>query len=199
MTTKIVVRKLELTMPLSEQIKKCEHFAENCSITNADEYSKRNQFNIDKIKKDIYYGKIAEFSVFNYLISMGKKPTPPDLNIYDKHDKTFSADMITGTNMIHVKSCLTKTSWANSWVFQPNDKLTISPSNDDYLTLCVININFIYAYLLKALSVLNLYKPAIKKELNKKVIYEQDIKQILLKQSHPTVNTICTNNMDEYI
>ena len=51
-------------------IKLCEHFAEKCCLTNLDEYSRRNQSNIIKIKKDISVGKIAEFGVFFILLEI---------------------------------------------------------------------------------------------------------------------------------
>jgi hypothetical protein len=141
-----------------------------------DEYSKRNQSDVTKLEEDISQGKIAEILVFKLLRKMGKNPHGLDFLIYNKQDKTFGADIIVDAGSIHVKSCNGESSLPNSWVFQPKDPLTISPSSTDYLALVVIGQRN-YCYLIKALEVV--YKPPIKKSLRKKVVYENDINPIL--------------------
>lgn len=67
-----------------EMFDKCEKFAQESVLTSADKYARRNQFDIEKIKKDIRNGKIGEQGTFNLL--KDKHPTllSPDYNIYSK-------------------------------------------------------------------------------------------------------------------
>jgi len=85
--------KVILPTPSNFEKKLCSYFSEECAVSNVTEYRKRNQSNINKISKDIYYGKIAEILVFNYLISKGKKASPPDFMIYESKMKSFDADI----------------------------------------------------------------------------------------------------------
>jgi hypothetical protein len=153
----------------------CKLFAEYSVSSNIDEYKRRNQYDEDKIKQDIYNGKKAEFLVFEYLLSMNKhKPSIPDIMIYPKHMKSFEQDMIYDIKKLHIKSCLNDNSFPNSWLFQPNDILTTNPCVDEYIVFVVIGVEN-YCYIEKADSLIDKYKKPLKVSLNKKVIYEKDL------------------------
>jgi hypothetical protein len=119
----------------SDIIKMCKHFAEKCVITNIDEYKKRNQSDIDKIKNDIQIGKMAEFAVYYILLNAGKNNiTLPDLNIYNKSKKSFDADLINENKKIHIKSQTKESAdaFGESWLFQKVDPIVINASDDDH-------------------------------------------------------------------
>ena len=86
------MKKFKLEKPDAYILERCKIFAAFSVDSSADEYARRNQNDINKIKIDIYRGKVAEFMVYNYLVSRGKHVTKPDLNIYDKHHKSFDSD-----------------------------------------------------------------------------------------------------------
>jgi hypothetical protein len=129
------------------QVKQCELFSHYSVDTSADCYKRRNQTNIEKIIKDIYYGKLAEFMVYNFLISKGKKPSVPDVTIYDKKRKSFDADIISGKNNIHVKCHKVNNLFAISWMFQKTDPLIINGQDNDFLALVVLDEDESYMYL----------------------------------------------------
>jgi len=114
-------------------------FAKYSTSSSVDEYGKRNQYNINKIQQDIYNGKVSEFMVYNYLKNVGKSPSSPDLNIYEKKEKSYDADIIVGNANIHVKSHCTSSSFPVSWMFQKNDPLVIWKPQYNFLCLVVLD------------------------------------------------------------
>ena len=85
----------------------CKLFADHSAETHIDEYKRRGQEDIDKIKQDIYHGKIGEMMVYNYMISDGIKDVSPiDLNIYEHAKKSYDADFRVGAHNVHVKTTL---------------------------------------------------------------------------------------------
>ena len=164
--------KIELRKPTKYEQSVCKIFAEECAVSNINEYKNRNQSNINKITQDIYYGKIAEVLVHDYLMDRNKNPSPPDFMIYKSSRKSFDADLkVTGKN-IHVKSCVDTSSYPNSWLFQPNDPIIKNISDKDILALVVLSNNP-YVYF-RTISQSKLSKP-LKKSLDKVAIYENDI------------------------
>jgi hypothetical protein len=159
-------------------------FAEHCISTNKSTYTLRNQGDMSKVLVDIINGKIAEYMVFNTLLLKGKKPTPPDIMIYDKAFKTFDADIKCGDINVHVKSCEAESLFANSWVFQPNDTLVNTKLDTEYLALCVMS-DEPYMYLVKA-SDMDYNRPA-KVNLDKRVVYEDYVKTFLYMKSNNIV------------
>lgn len=101
---------------------KCTQFAKNSVTTSSDKYARRNQFDIDKIIKDIRNGKIAEEIVFLQVSSVVPGLTPPDYNIYDKKNKSWDPDLKDSNSNLHlaVKSqdIESEQSFSRSWVFQ---------------------------------------------------------------------------------
>jgi hypothetical protein len=143
-------------------------------------YASRNQTNENKVRADIYLGKLAEYAVFNYLISKGRKCSAPDITIYEAKQKSYDADLyVNGQSPLHVKSCIQAQGYGNSWVFQPNDPLVLSPSEDETIALVVATSDAVFdCYIVKALDVIEMYRAPRKIELNKKVLYEEDFIQL---------------------
>lgn len=168
------IKKISLE-PLSiYQIKQCELFSEYSFSTSIQKYSERNQNDIQKIKNDIFFGKTAEFLVYNYLNKKQKNPTAPDLNIYSATKKSFDADILIENAKIHVKSHKVNNNFPISWVFQQSDPLITHKDPNNYLALVVLdNINYMYI-----LNIMDAnFKEPLKESLknNKVCIYENDL------------------------
>jgi hypothetical protein len=172
------LKKVRLIEPDSYQEKLSDMFAREVYETNREMYASRNQDNRLKVIADIYLGKMAEFAVWNLLQRQGKDATFPDIMIYKANKKSYDADITSGDTKIHVKSCIAMGLYPLSWVFQPNDPLTISPSNKDFLALVSIEEEkFFEAYFVKAIDVINIYEEPRKEGLQKKEIYESTLLQ----------------------
>lgn len=106
----------------SEIFNKCTTFAKASVNTSSDKYARRNQFDIEKIIKDIRNGKIGEECVWDNVSVEYPDLSMPDHNIYDKKDKSWSPDLIAEKSNIHlaVKSQDIESALAfgDSWVFQ---------------------------------------------------------------------------------
>jgi len=175
------MKKLKLP-PVSKYDKElCQLFADNCVSTNEDEYARRNQHNVSKLRSDIYNGKLAEIMVYTLFFKKGAKPFPIDFLIYDSKNKSFDADIHTRAKNIHVKSCQDDGPFPNSWLFQPWDDLVSNPSEKDILALVVMRKGKpSYCYLMDAKDAT--YGDPVKKSLNKKVIYEEELQCQLIKK-----------------
>lgn len=141
------MKKYLLKPATKEQKEICRKFALDCVDTNKGEYARRNQNNRDKIIKDIEYGKLAEFMVYNFYTEVGLELEEPDVKIYGKKKKSFDADLKIRNSNLHVKSCLNNSNYPNSWMFQKNDPLVISPNNNDFIAFCVLTPMGGYFYL----------------------------------------------------
>lgn len=171
-------KKLKLIAPDTYQEKLADMFSKQVFNTNIEKYAERQQSDVKKVISDIYVGKMAEFAVWNYLQRDGKDATMPDIMVYSAKKKSYDADISCGDIKIHVKSCIAMGVYPVSWVFQPNDPVTISPSNKDYLALVSIEDGVIFeAYFVKAADVMKIYEAPKKEGLDKKVIYESTLLQ----------------------
>jgi hypothetical protein len=169
-----MIKKISLE-PLSEyQVEQCKLFSQHSFSTSTAKYSERNQNDIQKIQTDIFFGKTAEFMVYNYLNQKQKNPTTPDLNIYSATKKSFDADISTENAKIHVKSHKVNNNFPVSWVFQKSDPLITHKDENNYLALVVLdNIN--YMYIINVNDAV--FKEPLKESLknNKVCIYEKDL------------------------
>ena len=158
------------------QLAQCKLFAEHSEPSSIDKYTDRGQGVSAIIQRQIYAGKVAEFVVYHYLNDKGKSPSLPDLAIYDKDNKTYYADIFSGTANIHVKCHVANDKYPVSWLFQKSDQLTTKPSENDFLALVVVSKQGNYMYLIPAASVE--YGEPKKDQLkeNKVAIYESDLK-----------------------
>ena len=166
--------KIQLSTITEYQEKQCELFSKYSVFSSLPEYKKRNQFNEDKIIKDIYNGKKAEFLVYNFLISKQKQLNSPDLNIYEKYNKSYDSDLILKDVNIHVKSHNVSGNFPVSWVFQKKDPLLTKLKDNNFLALVVMNKETSYMYLKKISEVY--FKQPLKESLRvtKVCVYESD-------------------------
>ena len=136
--------------------------------------ARTNGFAELKFKADIYIGKMAEFAVYNFISQQGKSVTFPDIEIYQGGKKSFNADLtVNNETPIHVKSCMETHGYDNSWLFQPNDKLTTEPAENEVIFLVSISPTKEFnAYILKAIDYVGHYENPRNEQLKKKVIYE---------------------------
>lgn len=133
-----------------EVFEKCEDFAKNSVSTNSDKYAKRNQFNVEKIKKDIRNGKIAEECVYEKLVNILPNLSKPDHQIYDKKNKSWSADLQDQNIKVAVKSQDVESAihFGESWVFQysnngkfDTDQEVFNKKDDNhYVTFVSLNV-----------------------------------------------------------
>ena len=108
-----------------DNLLKCTAFAKSSVNTSSDKYASRNQFDIDKIMRDIRTGKIGEEGAYEKISSIYPELSKPDYQIYSKKDKSWSPDLIDSESGLHlaVKSQGIESALAfeDSWVFQYND------------------------------------------------------------------------------
>lgn len=106
----------------SDTYNKCVTFAKASVGTSSDKYARRNQFDIDKIVKDIRNGKIGEEGVHKVLLEGLPQLSGPDHNIYDKKDKSWDPDLkdLSSGVRVGVKSQDYESAihFGESWVFQ---------------------------------------------------------------------------------
>jgi hypothetical protein len=182
------LKKVSLIAPSSYQEALCETFSQEVYHTNRKTYMARhnhddkasarvNGFAELKFKADIYIGKMAEFAVYNFISAQGKSVTFPDIEIYHGRKKSFDADLtVNNETPIHVKSCMENNGYDNSWLFQPNDKLTTEPSDNEVIFLVSISPTKEFnAYILKAIDYVGHYENPRNEQLKKKVIYESTL------------------------
>lgn len=128
----------------SDIITLCENFSELVAETNKDEYAKRKQYNLSKIKQDITLGKIAEWGVYFIYLSRGyKRISVPDMSIYDKSSKSFDSDLRCGIYNLHIKSQNLESAerYGDSWIFQSKDPLFVKSSECDIIIGCRVGID----------------------------------------------------------
>jgi hypothetical protein len=101
---------------------KCTKFARDSVSTSLDKYARRNQFDVEKIVKDIRNGKIGEEGVWEKVSKLYPDLSQPDHKIYQKKDKSWSPDLSDDQAdfKLAVKSQDIDSSLAfgESWVFQ---------------------------------------------------------------------------------
>ena len=166
--------RIQLDKITEYQDEQCILFSNHSVSSSLSEYEKRSQFNKEKIINDIYNGKKAEFLVYNFLMSRQKKLSSPDLNVYEKYNKSYDADLILENASVHVKSHNVNGSFPVSWVFQKKDPLLSELKDNDFLALVVLNKHINYMYL-KRISQVD-FKQPLKESLRKTklCVYEAD-------------------------
>lgn len=104
---------------------RCTKFSKDSVATSIDKYARRNQFDVEKIAKDIRNGKIGEEAIYEKVSAAYPKLTKPDHNIYDKKNKSWDPDLKDNDSKIRlaVKSqdIESAINFGESWVFQFND------------------------------------------------------------------------------
>lgn len=128
----------------SDIYKLCENFADKVIGTNQDQYAHRGQINLNKIKQDIFLGKLAEWGVyFIYLENGAENLSVPDMNVYGKQDKSFDADLNCGSFKLHIKSQTLESSirYGDSWIFQSKDPLFAFSTEHDIVVACRVGLD----------------------------------------------------------
>lgn len=121
----------------------CRKFAHDRIGASESLYRARGEDRTAKMIEDIVNGSAAEFAVAHYLRTKGYQCTDPDLSIHDK--KSFSADLLSGNNYIHVKAQTSDSAfrYGPSWIFQQEDKTLTLPSEKGYAFFCNVNSNIV--------------------------------------------------------
>lgn len=112
----------------------CVNFANKRIGKSSDLYSRRGEKRIEKILNDIVTGTVGEYGVYKYLKSQNVITSKPDLEIYEKRNKSFDADLYNDEVKIHVKSQGTASAkrYGNSWLLQRSDRVTRNPGKNEY-------------------------------------------------------------------
>lgn len=111
---------------ISEDIlSKCLAFAKSSVNTSSDKYARRNQFDVEKIIKDIRNGKVGEEAVYEKISAIYPELSKPDHQIYQRKDKSWDPDLKDNSSKMRlaVKSqdIESAIAFGESWVFQFND------------------------------------------------------------------------------
>ena len=177
-----------------EMYQSCADFAKKSLDSNTSTYARRNQFNREKIEKDIMYGKIGEEGVYEKVSAFYSNLTKPDHNVYEKKDKSWDPDLkdvATGLK-IAVKSQDIKSSLAygESWVFQYNQGKNydcdtgIFKEEDDkhFAAFVLLNVPKRYGEIRSIVKISWLHTFSLFKDMklrnlqsNKKAVYYEDL------------------------
>jgi len=98
----------------------CYDFAHKEIVTTERMRNKRGQFNRQKMIYDTTVGKMGEWAVTWLFWQNNIDCSEPDMKIYEKHRKSFDADLTYGGVELHVKSQCEQASkrYGTSFVFQ---------------------------------------------------------------------------------
>jgi hypothetical protein len=121
----------------------CESFADRVINTNKDEYARRKQSNIIKIKNDIIIGKLAEWGVYFIYLNRGRYVAPPDMKVYPPENKSYDPDLLWGLYKLHIKAQTAESAfrYGNSWIFQSKDPLFEFNNEYDIVIGCRVSID----------------------------------------------------------
>lgn len=86
-----------------EIVAQCTEFASACADTNK-YYASRGQANLDKIRNDIFVGKLGEWACHKMLNDKGIEVAAPDMAIYKGGRKSHSADLLNSTHHFSIKT-----------------------------------------------------------------------------------------------
>lgn len=172
---------------------RCEQFAKDSVSTSADKYARRNQFDVEKIKKDIRNGKLGEQGTHNVLLEHFPNLSEPDYKIYSKKDKSWDPDLSDPSGLrVAVKSqdIDSAINYGESWVFQhrPNKTydcdLGIFKENNDnhYVAFNSLNVPKRIGFIKAIVKVSWLHEKSLFKEMkiphlrgNKVAVYFSDL------------------------
>jgi hypothetical protein len=102
-------------------------------------YPDSGQIDREKIEKDAYQGKLAEFAVKRYLESKGCKVIGPDLEIYPPKLRSWEFDLkcIYEGKEWHISVKSTNDRYDPSWIFQADNNGRYDKSLQDPETIVV--------------------------------------------------------------
>lgn len=127
----------------SDILTMCEAFANRVIDTNKDEYARRKQLNLGKIRNDIIVGKLAEWGVYFIYLKRDRYLDPPDMSIYQSRDKSFDPDLRWNMFNLHIKAQTQESSlrYGDSWIFQSKDPLFEFSNQYDIVIGCRVSID----------------------------------------------------------
>jgi hypothetical protein len=124
-----------------EELAVCQKHSQDIDTKH---YKYRNgQIDSNKRTQDVLVGKLAEFATYAALKNYYPDLTAPDINIYDRKEKSWKSDLETkhfyisvkGQNVDQVKR------YGISWVFEKADKGLTKTDKPTYLSLVSIDLN----------------------------------------------------------
>lgn len=172
------LKKISLIAPSLYQEHLCQLFAKHSARDQQEYYAKKGESKLDKLELWAYNGKMAEYAVFNTLLSFPQYQgvIPPDIMIYSKDRKSHDADIKTENKNIHVKSCMVVQERLSSWLFSTEDKLVHSPKDNDIVAFVSITLPKVFdAYFVPAKELIGNYKKPFSEKTVAHAIYEQDL------------------------
>jgi len=108
---------------ISEDIfTRCTAFSKSSVSSSSDKYARRNQFDLEKIVKDIRNGKIGEEAVHQIFVPQFPKLSQPDHKVYAKKDKSWDPDLHDEDSKVRIavksQDIDSAIAFGESWVFQ---------------------------------------------------------------------------------
>lgn len=102
----------------------CHEFAKKEIVTTEHMRNRRGQFNREKMIYDTTVGKMGEWAVTMLFWQNNIECSEPDMEIYEKHRKSYDADLTYDGIELHVKSQCEEASkrYGTSFVFQKGGK-----------------------------------------------------------------------------
>lgn len=174
---------------------KCIAFAKASVNSSADKYARRNQYDVEKIVKDIRNGKLGEEGVYEILFEQYPNLSKPDHNIYDKANKSWAPDLKDPSGIVvavksqDIESAL---NFGESWVFQFNegknydcDTGIFKEKNDNhYVAFVALNVSKRFGTIKAIVKVQWLHDKKLFKEMkkqslrgNKVAVYFEDLQK----------------------
>lgn len=107
-----------------DRVARCIKFADKEVKTSMGYRKQRGQWNVEKMKQDVAFGKLGEMAVYDYFVQAGQEVTPIDFEIYTGGNKSFDADLYWKGQHVHVKtqSSASAKRYGASWTFQAQSK-----------------------------------------------------------------------------
>jgi hypothetical protein len=174
------LKKLKLIEPSSYQEDLCNKFSLESATNQKEFYATKGEGDIIKLKQWAYIGKMAEYAIFNTLISFPeyKIVSPPDIMIYERKRKSHAADIVADGKQVHVKSFMSKEGRNPSWLFSTEDRIVENPSEEDIVALVIVTLPKTFeAYFVPAKKLVGLYEKPINPTTIANAIYESTLLQ----------------------
>ena len=117
-------------VPSPEVVQRAATFSSSLGTRQQVQYQQRGGFKLS----DNQWGKVAEEAVAYWIRSVGKECSDPDYSDWSVSgypQDRYPPDLTVGNIKVHVKARVEGTRWTASWVFQPADPVTTTPSTDD--------------------------------------------------------------------
>lgn len=171
------IKKSKLIKPTLYQDSICAIFGKEMALNQRKYYTERGERDLTKLANWSYIGKMAEYAVFNTLISLKKYKSiaPPDIAIYPQEYKSHAADIVADGRQIHVK-CHVENYADPSWLFSTKDKVCDNPTDMDIIALVIVSASGDFdCYFVPAKELVEKYKAPLSEKTVARALYEKDI------------------------